>query len=274
MLSNATSLGSALREERLQKKLDLAGIARQTRICIAILEAIERDRFDCIPGGAYRRHFLRQYACALGMDDDAVIAEFKKQYEEPPVPLPIPPKTRRSSLWADLVWAVMVIASLAATYELVQNRRAASKHQDVSAAQIAPLLRSAQRESPDPVEPPPTPAIAAEPPTPSVSAASSVTASVHVAFTAIEPVWVSVKCDGNASFAGLLQVPESRTFDASGAVTALIGNAAGVQISLNGKPVAPLGAHGEVEMIELTPQGARRIERRPQAPGESTIPQQ
>jgi hypothetical protein len=94
-----------------------------------------------------------------------------------------------------------------------------------------------------------------------------------VSFTATEPVWVSVKCDGNAIYAGTLEVPESKAFDATGAITAVIGNAGGVEISLNGKPVAPLGVHGEVETIELTLHGARRIARGPTTAEATTIPQ-
>jgi cytoskeleton protein RodZ len=90
-----TSLGSILRQERLRQNLDLRLIAAQTKICPAILEAIENEQFDSLPGGSYRRSFLRQYARILGMDGDAIIGEYNKQYEEPPLPLPVPPKARR-----------------------------------------------------------------------------------------------------------------------------------------------------------------------------------
>jgi transcriptional regulator with XRE-family HTH domain len=251
-MSAATSLGNELRQERLRKGLDLAGIAKETRIRTAILEAIEEDRFDCIPGGAYRYHFLRQYARALGIDGDAIVAEFKEEHEDLPVPLPIPPKTRRSRIWADLAWAIVVIASLVAAYKLTEIRRSATKQQDQALAQMLHVERPAQIAPPQEAPAPPPP-----------NAPSPGQAPVHVAFTATEPVWVSVKCDGNASYAGVLEVPQSKTFDAAGAVTVLIGNAGGLQISLNGKPLGALGAHGEVEMIELTLQGAHRISRPP-----------
>jgi hypothetical protein len=82
-----------------------------------------------------------------------------------------------------------------------------------------------------------------------------------VAFTATEPVWVSVKCDGAPSYTGTLEGPETKTFDAVNVVTVLIGNAGGLAISLNGSPIHPVGARGEVELLELTPGGARRIHR-------------
>lgn len=267
MSAAATSLGSMLRQERLRRQLDLAGIAKETKICTPILDAIENDRFNAIPGGAYRRYFVGQYGRALGMDPDAVVAKFKEQFEEPPLPLPTPPKTRRSPLWADLACAVVVLASLTAAYQVGERMRAATKHQQTAALSAPPVRPSAERQA----EPAAPPAAAAAPP--SAVAPPAPAAPIHVSFTALEPVWVSVKCDGNASYMGMLEVTQNRTFDASAAVTALIGNAGGVQISLNGKPVGALGAHGEVEMIEVTGSGARRIARHVGAADANTVPQ-
>jgi len=262
MSAAATSLGNALRQERLRKELNLAGIAKETRICIAILEAIERDQFECIPGGSYRRHFLRQYACALGMDGDAVVAEFKRQYEEPPLPLPVPPKRSRSPVWAELAWTIAVIASLALAYRVGQNVLAAARHQLRAVAQTEPQGQAARSNLPPAIAPS---AAKATPPPP--------TAPVHVSFTATEPVWLSVKCDGNMTYAGFLDQLQSKTFDATGAVTALVGNAGGLQVSVNGKSVGSIGAHGEVETIELTMNGARRIARPPGSRDTNVVPQ-
>jgi hypothetical protein len=82
---------------------------------------------------------------------------------------------------------------------------------------------------------------------------------VRVAFTATEPVWISVKCDGALSYTGTLVEPETKTFEASTAVTVMLGNAGGVTISLNGKPVGPVGGHGETRSLELTPNGVRGL---------------
>jgi len=79
---------------------------------------------------------------------------------------------------------------------------------------------------------------------------------MRVTFMATEPVWLSVKCDGNPSYTGTLIGPESKTFEASKAVSVLIGNAGGVTISLNGKSIGPVGAHGEARSLEITSSGA------------------
>jgi hypothetical protein len=87
-------------------------------------------------------------------------------------------------------------------------------------------------------------------------------APVRVAFTATEPVWISVRCDGNLSFTGMLAAAESRTFEASTSVTVLAGNAGGLAVTINGNPIGSIGAHGETRLIEFTPRGIRKLPRR------------
>jgi len=257
MSAAATSLGSILRQERLRKDLSLAVIASNTRICARILEAIEEDRFDGVPGGAYRRHFVRQYACALGMDGEAAVAEYRNQHEELPVPLPVPRKTKRSRVWADLAWAMAGAAGLVFSYHFLHTRRAGLIFPELGAStiQTAPSTGQAERM----IAGPPLPTQTAPPP--ATTPPPLPPPPVHVAFTATERVWMHVKCDGTASYSGVLDVPQSRTFEAAGTVTALVGNAGGLLIWLNGKPLGALGAHGKVEMVELTLNGVRRIAR-------------
>jgi hypothetical protein len=92
-------------------------------------------------------------------------------------------------------------------------------------------------------------------------------AGIHVALTATEPVWISTKSDGKPVYSGTLQTQETRYFDGTNEMMVIIGNAGGVQATLNGKPVGPIGAHGEIRLLELTPAGARIAPRaKPTAP--------
>jgi len=272
----STSLGSSLRQERLQRNLGLAAIASQTRISMSILEAIEADRFDEIPGGAYRRLFIRQYARALGVDPEVVVAEYLQQYEEPPLPLPKPPTKRRSRLWADAGWAVTVLACMAAAHHLVQNPVSWMKHHDWASVRLESILKTERQGRADRVAEPPPAAVMPPATGPAQNAgpsqeAPSQAAPVNVAFAATEPVWLSVKCDGNTVYTGVLEALKSKTFEAKNAVTASIGNAGGITVTLNGKPLGPLGAHGEVKTIELTLNGARRISHHVVSNPEATV---
>ncbi|MGD0364872.1 MAG: RodZ domain-containing protein [Bryobacteraceae bacterium] len=70
-----SSVGETLRRERLRKELGLAQISRETKISARLLEAIEKDRFDLLPGGVFAKSFVRQYARFLGLDEEELAAE-------------------------------------------------------------------------------------------------------------------------------------------------------------------------------------------------------
>jgi len=274
-VSGATTLGSALRAERLRQGRELAEITARTKICGDILEAIENDQFDCIPGGAYRSSFLRQYARVLGLDEEATVAAFRQQYVEPPLPLPAVPKESRWRHFSGLARLLAFLAVAAGVYRFAQKGLIRPDWSQAvvtlgptanvtpgPAGNLTPLAAKAT------VTPPV--ASANVPPQPEVGqATASRAARFTVAFTATEPVWLSVKCDGNQSYTGTLTGLESKAFEADGVVTVLIGNAGGVAISLNGKPVGPIGAHGETQFLELTPGGARRL---PHGPSQADDP--
>ena len=76
-------IGSALREERHRRKLDLGDVASATRIRVTHLEALEQERFDQLPPGLYRRSFLREYADFLNLDADAFAQEYDLRFAEP-----------------------------------------------------------------------------------------------------------------------------------------------------------------------------------------------
>ena len=84
---------------------------------------------------------------------------------------------------------------------------------------------------------------------------------VRVALSATEKVWISVRCDGAEAFTGTLEGAEVKRFEASSQLTLLVGNAGGLSIQLNERPVGPLGAHGEIELSSCG--GIRRVPRRP-----------
>jgi cytoskeletal protein RodZ len=254
--TDANSIGRVLRSERLRRGKALDVIAAETKICPAILDAIENDRFDSLPGGAYRRGFVRQYARALGLDEEDAVATFRVQHLDLPVALPpVPPKEPLRHLRGP---ALLLLAALAVVgfYKVAQSENPERRHSIVDRAP-KPVVQP----SPEPARPQSQAAQPPAEPATNKPPESSVGAPVHAVFTMTEPVWISVSCDGKPTYTGTLLEKESRSFEASAAVTVLVGNAGGLTITLNGQPVGPLGAHGEIEFLELTPQGTRRLPR-------------
>src|SRR5262245_37736661 len=99
-----STLGDTLRDERLRRGLKPEEIAAEIKISPYMVEAMETGRFDRLPGGAYRRSFLRQYAHLLGVDEEQVVADFRQEYGEPEVALPKPSTFRHRSLPTAPIW--------------------------------------------------------------------------------------------------------------------------------------------------------------------------
>jgi len=258
-----TSIGGTLRAERLRQGRDLTLIAAETKLSQAILDALESDRFECLPGGAYKRSFLRQYASALGLDADDVVRAYLSEYGELPVPLPVPPRAPRSWHLGAAASLMMAAAALFGLYKFSESGTA----QTVSVTHSDSRDREALTPPASPVQP--SSSQASSPQTPSEPAASvaeegtPAPSPLRVTFTATEPVWLSIRCDGTPAYTGTLAAQQARTFEATGAVTVVIGNAGGLLVSLNGHSLGSIGAHGETQVVEFTPSGARRLQRHP-----------
>lgn len=72
-------VGHALRIRRETLGWSLPDIAAWLCIKQSYLEALEHDRADTIPAGAYALGFLRTYAAALGFPAEAMVARFKRE---------------------------------------------------------------------------------------------------------------------------------------------------------------------------------------------------
>src|SRR5580692_9387773 len=61
---------------RKRAGVSLAQIAQTTKIGSRFLRAIEDEQFDQLPGGIFSTSYLRQYAAAIGYDEDALISYY------------------------------------------------------------------------------------------------------------------------------------------------------------------------------------------------------
>jgi transcriptional regulator with XRE-family HTH domain len=75
--------GPRLRRERERRKISLASISANTKVSIALFEALERDDVSRWPCGIFRRSFVRSYAEAIGLDGDETVREFLEHFPDP-----------------------------------------------------------------------------------------------------------------------------------------------------------------------------------------------
>lgn len=81
-------IGSALRDARERQSKTIEEAARDTKIRVDFLEALERESFEDLQGDVYVRGFLRSYAQYLGLNPDKVIQSYTKNMGEPAAPGP------------------------------------------------------------------------------------------------------------------------------------------------------------------------------------------
>ena len=84
-------------------------------------------------------------------------------------------------------------------------------------------------------------------------AAAPAGSRVELALTATEETWLSVSSDGTPVFSGLLEANQTKTIEGKEFAKLRVGNAAGLEVQLNGKSLGPLGAHGQVRDLVVTP---------------------
>lgn len=60
----------------------LEEVAAATRIAPRFLEALENERWDQLPGGAFNRGFIRSVARYLGLDEENMVAEYALETKE------------------------------------------------------------------------------------------------------------------------------------------------------------------------------------------------
>jgi cytoskeletal protein RodZ len=76
------TVGSILKEARLERKLSLDQMEQATKIRRKFLEALEADNYSSMPSLAYAKGFVKNYSKFLGLDIERVLAVFRRQNAE------------------------------------------------------------------------------------------------------------------------------------------------------------------------------------------------
>jgi transcriptional regulator with XRE-family HTH domain len=76
------AFGSRLRTQRERRGVTLESIVDSTKIKLSLLEALERGDTSQWPRGLFRRAYIRDYACAIGLPAESLVAEFVRLFPE------------------------------------------------------------------------------------------------------------------------------------------------------------------------------------------------
>jgi len=245
-----TNFGASLRQARISKGISLDQIATETRISKRFLSAIENEEFQLLPGGIFNRGFVRAFAEKVGLDPAQAVADYERAAEirqpEPPVPAqPAPGAKRQRRLYpiALGVLALVIVVFYVVTRESGHIAQTASTPAAPQPAEPTPAALAPSVAPPDNA-----PQVPAEP------NALSVEIDVH------DRSWIRVVADGKSANPGeILEPGMTRKYMAQNKLIILVGNAGGLELKLNDKPMKAIGKTGQVREIIITPETAKNF---------------
>jgi cytoskeletal protein RodZ len=233
------TFGGNLRRERELRGIDLHEVAEATKISVRFLQALENDRVEILPGGIFRRAFVRQYAKYLGLDADRTVAEFLyTQASETPT------GSTQARRFAVPQGTLPVVAGLGLLVWLAFPWNSASRRDEPSRAAVsAPVSIPREHVYPPTAPPEPIP-VASSGPSVLVQPKQG---SLVLTLSAKQDCWVSVSADGVPVLDRVLSAGETQTLEAQGEIVLSVGNAGGLSFRVNDRPGVPLGRRGEVK---------------------------
>jgi cytoskeletal protein RodZ len=243
------SIGTTLAQARESAGLSVDEVAHATRIRRTLLLGIESDDFSACGGDFYARGHIRTIALKLGVDPAPLLHEFDaaRPPESPRTTDVFEPEKarpeRRGPNWSAAMALALV---LVVGFGIVQAFTGGDggKGDDPLAGPTASSSSSA----------PPSTA-----PSPSATSGGAVAQAprnkVKVDVRATERSWVQVTTGtGQELFQGLMDVGMTKSFSDKGQLRLVIGNAGGIELTVNGTDIGATGRRGQVARLQFTPQ--------------------
>jgi cytoskeletal protein RodZ len=240
----ALTFGEELRRERLIREVSLEEISASTKISVRLLTALEASDVSKLPAPVFTRGFIRSYSRHLGLDPDEMVNAYLADL--------MPEKgrdagskkggTRSRFLRGRRAAASTIVVSVTAILLLLgliarPQRRSASAI-PMAQRRVAPVNFKNVSVSPGPA-----PAMPVEHPAEPAKSAGGV--SMVLEFE--QDSWTEVTtADGQPIFSGMSRRGTRQSFEAQEGFRLTLGNAGGVRVTVDGRPLEPLGGAGQV----------------------------
>jgi cytoskeleton protein RodZ len=270
------SFGARLKREREQRKITLDDISIATKIGTRFLAALEENRFDQLPGGIFNKGFVRAYARHLGIDENQAIADFVAASaptlpESPPEDTPVlaamavrVPESKKKSRSNDgIPWGLVAVVLLVMAFGFAlwgfHSREKPAPKIEVPPPVPTETAQPASPPSAGPAPQPPPPTSSAGAPEAATLPAVPVsnTGAILVLIKAREDSWVSITADGKQVIEDTLAATAEKSIEAHNQIVIKTGNVGALDISFNGKKLAPQGRDQQVKTLTFDLNGLR-----------------
>lgn len=236
-------VGAYLRGARERRGLTREQVANATKLSPLVLQRIEGNEWDRLPGGLLTRGHLRAYAIAVGVSPEEVVHEYLAQLPPPPIQAPPPQAPApRSPRLATLLFMAVAGAVLVGLYSWLGSRPAAPPTPVSEDVDVPPTRERAVVDNASDAAP---------------AAATLDPERLSLAIDPTGPCWVSARADGELVVYRLLTAGEAVTVTADEQLVLRVGDAASFSYTLNGLPGRSLGEVGQPLTITITRNNAQ-----------------
>ena len=248
------TIGSRFATERKKRKLEFSDVEHAIGIRALYIQAMEEGRYEVLPGEVYVKGFIRNYATFLGLDGVQLVQEYsagKTPPEQSAAPQPAPARTSSAAPAISGKKFVIMLAVVLILIVAGGGLYVWQKGKPSSVARSAQPVQTQQTVLPIPAKTAPAAPAASAP----ASVPSVMTSARAVVITArfTDRCWTSAIADGKTIYEGIPKTGETLTWEADRQIVVNLGNAAAVDISLNGKPQGKMGERGDVVVKTFTP---------------------
>lgn len=242
------SIGQTLRDARIAKNLSIADVATAIKVRATIIHDIEKDDFDSCGGEVYGRGHQRMYARFLGLNIENQIATLIKPESEFETISLKPTKLKpigASPNWSMVLGAGTVVSlALLAVIFIGNNDGISEPTNIISQTESIPEGN---------VDDEPTSGAVENTQPGDITASATDTVSVGIKVIS-DSSWLRVEDGtGEVVFQGVLRAGDERSFLDSTQLSLVIGNAGGVNFTLNGINLGTPGDRGEVLRLTVAP---------------------
>ena len=236
------SFGRYLQAIRLEKKISLEQVSAQTRVGVGNLLLLEQEDHEQLPAEVFVKGFLRSYAAAIGADGDEAVRLYESSRDG--VRKITESEASDGKSETRLGWKLIIsfglLLCIVAGFIMV-----------ISILRHTAGTKESSQSTPPAVEENSVATESREGAGLSLESAKNVPERLSLQITALENTWVKVIIDEKESTAYNLSSGDDIELEATSGYNLLIGNAGGIKITLNDKPVAIPGESGQVVTIHL-----------------------
>ncbi len=246
---DSLSFGYYLKAIRVEKGISLDEVSEKTRIRIAHLLLIEKEDLDSLPSEVFVKGFLRAYAKAVGIDGVEVVRRYISSLNAYQSNIRSEADFAKLStrFWPNLlmslgamvciivlsVFAMSVFHSPLQTDSQVNTNAGEDNNKTGKGVdKIIPKVDNVSELGSD-------------------LAVKQSKKSLLLSIITIETTWIKVIIDGRMPKEYSLEPGDRIELEALSGFNLLVGNATGVQLILNDKPIEVLGKRGQVVNIQL-----------------------